>query len=113
MPTNCTKCPINVQVLGYVIALAKEMRKDGEDLQGPLAMIVTETEVQVFLFPFQHDKSVLVTALALAPIKLFNCDTTVELDLSSLFFLAFITKKRPSSNTVLEDTQFSQELMIV
>ena len=91
MPTNCTKRPINVQVLGYVIALAKEMRQDGEDLQG----------------------SVLVTALALAPIKLFNCDTNVELDLSSLFFLAFITKKRPSSNTVLEDTQFSQELMIV
>ena len=90
------------------------MKQDGEDkedkLQGPLAMIVTEKEVQVFLFPFQHDGSVLVTALALAPIKLF-CDTTV-LDLSSLFFLAFITKNRPLSNIVLVDRdQFDKEQM--
>ena len=90
------------------------MKQDGEDkedkLQGPMAMIVTEKEVQVFLFPFQHDGSVLVTALALAPIRLF-CDTTV-LDLSSLFFLASITKNRPLSDIVLVDCdQFDKEQM--
>ena len=99
-----------------MIALAKEMKvvkQDGEDkvkLQGPMAMIITEKEVQVFLFPFQYDGSVLVTALALAPIKLF-CDTTV-LDLSSLFLLAFITKNRPLSDIVLVDRdQFDKEQM--
>ena len=99
-----------------MIALAKEMKvvkQDGEDkvkLQGPMAMIITEKEVQVFLFPFQYDGSVLVTALALAPIKLF-CDTTV-LDLSSLFLLAFITKNHPLSDIVLVDRdQFDKEQM--
>ena len=89
------------------------MKQDGEDkedkLQGPMAMIITEEEVQVFLFPFQHDGSVLVTALALAPIKLF-CDTTV-LDPSSLFLLAFITKNRPFSDIVLQGDEFSDEQM--
>ena len=105
-----------------MIALAKEMKvvkQDGEDeedqgrdevkLQGPMAMIITEKEVQVFLFPFQYDGSVLVTALALAPIKLF-CDTTV-LDPSSLFLLAFITKNRPLSDIVLQGIKFSDEQM--
>ena len=102
--------------------MAKEMnvvKQDGKDkedqgkdevkLQGPMAMIITEKEVQVFLFPFQYDGSVLVTALALAPIKLF-CDTTV-LDLSSLFLLAFITKNRPLSDIVLQGDEFSDEQM--
>ena len=95
--------------------MAKEMKvvkQDGEDkvkLQGPMAMIITEKEVQVFLFPFQYDGSVLVTALALAPIKLI-CDTTV-LDLSSLFLLAFITKNRPLSDIVLQGNEFSGEQM--
>ena len=96
-----------------MIALAKEMKvvKQGEEdkLQGPMAMIITEKEVQVFLFPFQHDGSVLVTALALAPIKLF-CGTTI-LDPSSLFLLAFITNNRPLSDITLQDSNFSGEQM--
>ena len=96
-----------------MIALAKEMKvvKQGEEdkLQGPMAMIITEEEVQVFLFPFQHDGSVLVTALALAPIKLF-CGTTV-LDPSSLFLLAFITNNRPLSDITLQGGEFSGEQM--
>ena len=88
------------------------MKQDGEDevkLQGPMAMIITEKEVRVFLFPFLYDGSVLVTALALAPIKLF-CETTV-LDPSSLFLLAFITKNRPLSDIVLQGKEFSDEKM--
>ena len=97
----------------------KVVKQDGEDkedqgkdevkLQGPMAMIITEKEVWVFLFPFQYNGSVLVTALALAPIKLF-CDTTV-LDPSSLFLLAFITKNRPLSDIVLQGIKFSDEQM--
>ena len=98
-----------------MIALAKEMKvmkQDGEDkedkLQGPMAMIITEEEVQVFLFPFEHDGAVLITALALAPVRLF-CDTI--LDLSSLFLLAYITNNRPFSDITLQDIEFSGEQM--
>ena len=87
----------------------EDQRKDEVKLQGPMAMIITEKEVRVFLFPFQYNGSVLVTALALAPIKLF-CDTTV-LDPSSLFLLAFITKNRPLSDVVLQGIEFSDEKM--
>ena len=95
-----------------MIALAKEMKvvKQGkkDKLQAPMAMIITEEEVQVFLFPFEHDGAVLITALALAPVRLF-CDTI--LDLSSLFLLAYITNNRPFSDITLQDIEFSGEQM--
>ena len=94
-------CIILLQVMGYVAAF----RKDEENI--PVALVITETSVDILFFPFVHKSGERLLTTAHLPLNLWKSGNQIELN--CLVLLAYLSDLR--DNTIVLQTAKDHEKM--
>ena len=94
-------CIILLQVMGYVAAF----RKDEENI--PVALVITETSVDILFFPFVHKSGERLLTTAHLPLNLWKSGNQIELN--CLVLLAYLSDLR--DNTITLDMAEDHEKM--